>query len=132
MNDRVPCPSPTWGPTCNRFLKSVKCHPSKASRGYYYKNHVQYFDAVFRSLIELKRVLAPRARCVLVLQDSYYKDVHNDLPRVFIEMGHSVALRLTRRDDFALARTMAQVNPAARRYRSSSPATESVLCFSCK
>lgn len=122
-------PSEEWGDTCNRFLENMAAHPSKASGSYYLKNHVQYFDAIHRSLVEINRVLKPRGGCVLVVQDSYYKDVHNDLPQMFIEMATSMGLVLALRQNFRLRRTMAGINPSSREYRVDFGATESVLCL---
>ena len=126
----VPESLAAWGSTCNGFFQRLASHESKASQSYYYKNHLQYFDAIYRSLSELSRTLASQGICVLVVQDSYYKDVHNDLPQIFIEMADNNRLRLQRREDFSLLRTMARINPGARRYRKDFGATESVLCFS--
>jgi DNA modification methylase len=125
----VPAPDWDWGPTCNKFLDSVVSHGSKASATYYYKSHVQYFDVIYKSIKELKRTLKPEGACVLVVQDSYYKDIHNDLPKVFIEMAEANSLKLARRTDFHQLRTMAGINPAVRKYRGNFSATESVLCF---
>ena len=33
-----------WGKTCGRFISYLKAHPLKASAGYYYKTHLDYFD----------------------------------------------------------------------------------------
>jgi DNA modification methylase len=63
---------PLWGQTCVRFLKRLYKHASKASQTYYFKNHVQYFASLFKSLHEISRVLKPRGQCVIVVQDSYY------------------------------------------------------------
>jgi hypothetical protein len=125
----VPEPSPAWGMTCNTFLEQLVHHQSKASKSYYYKNHIQYFDAIYRSLAELHRILVPHGRCVLVVQDSYYKDIHNDLPQIFIEMAGANGLQLAHRVDFGLTRTMASIHPIVRRYRKNFGAVESVLCF---
>jgi len=129
----VPAVNPSqlkeWGPTCNAFLNKMLRHNSKASKSYYYKNHAQYFNAIFKSIGELHRSLADKGLCVIVVQDSFYKDVHNDLPRVFIEMASAYGLELGRREDFSMMRTMAGINPAVRKYRKDVSATESVLCF---
>jgi hypothetical protein len=125
----VPEPSLAWGTTCNTFLEQLVHHKSKASKSYYYKNHVQYFDAIYRSLTELHRILISHGRCILVVQDSYYKDIHNDLPQIFIEMAGANGLQLTHRVDFGLTRTMASIHPMVRRYRKDFGAIESVLCF---
>jgi SAM-dependent methyltransferase len=125
----APEESKEWGQTCLTFIEKLKNHESKASATYYYKNHLQYFDGLSKSLAELRRVLTEDGTCVLVVQDSYYKDIHNDLPKIVIEMAVSSSLELTRREDFSHARTMAAVNPAAKLYRKSFSATESVLVF---
>lgn len=118
-----------WGSTCSRFLKAVKKHPSKASDGYYYKTHLDYFDKMHRSLSSLAGALKDGGKAILVVQDSYYKDVHNDLAAIITDMGKSTDLHLGRRIDFHISRSMAGVNPHSRTYRKVSTAVESVLCF---
>ena len=116
-----------WGPTCNRFLTDLSAHPSKASQTYYLKNHLQYFDGLAISIREIGRVLKPGGACVLVVQDSYYKDIHTDLPTIALEMAAASELSAGRRVDFVHHRTRAGINPATRLYRSQLTATESVL-----
>ena len=123
----APEATPEWGATCNRFLETLASHTSKASSTYYYKNHVQYFDGIFRSLGEIARVQKPGSGCVLVVQDSYYKDVHNDLPRIVTEMAEAKGMALGRYGEFQLNRTLAAVNPGVRPYRATSKATEVAL-----
>lgn len=118
-----------WGKTCLTFLDRVAGHRSKASATYYLKSHLQYFDGVFRSLKEISRVLVDQGVCALVVQDSHYKDVHNDLPRIFVEMGEANGLRLGRQVDFENTRSMARVNTHARKYSPHLSAKESVLMF---
>lgn len=118
-----------WGPTCGRFLHAVKTHPSKASSGYYYKTHLDYFDKMQASIIGLGAALKDGGKAIFVVQDSYYKDVHNDLAAIITEMGKVADLRLGRRVDFHVSRSMAGVNPHSRTYRKTSSALESVLCF---
>lgn len=118
-----------WGSTCIRFLNAVKKHPSKASGGYYYKTHIDYFDKMHRSLTSLAVGLKDGGRAIFVVQDSHYKDIHNDLAAVMIDMGKAAGLHLGRRVDFNISRSMAGVNPHSRVYRKTSSAIESVLCF---
>jgi len=120
-------PSEDFGPTCLNFLRRLSAHKAKASSTYYYKNHLQYFHAISRSLSEIGRVLKPNGRCVLVVQDSYYKDLHTDLPNIMVEMAQRSRLELGDRFDFPLSRTMAGINPRTSEYRSSFTALESVL-----
>lgn len=122
-------PSPAWGKTCNQFLKRVSKHPSKASAGYYLKTHLDYFDKLARSISNLSTGLKPSAVAVFVVQDSYYKDVHNDLPEIVSEMCKTDDLILARREDFPLVRSMSGINPRSRVYDRAPGATETVLCF---
>jgi hypothetical protein len=118
-----------WGPACNHFLSRVEGHSSKASSTYYTKYFRQYFATAFVSLIELDRVLKHSGQCMLVVQDSYYKDVLNNLPLIFAEMAANVGWGLVRRLDFPVARTFAGIHPETRRYRQNFDAIESVLSF---
>jgi SAM-dependent methyltransferase len=119
---------PSWGRTCATFLDALKAHPSKASAGYYYKTHLDYFDKVSRSLGRVATALKPGGRAIFVVQDSYYKDIHNDLPQIFREMGTKTGLSFSHRKDFHL-RSMSDINPGRKTYERPSGATESVLSF---
>ena len=105
-----------WGASCARFLTAVRRHPSKASETYYLKYFHQYFASVQKSLSEIHRVLKRGGRCVLVVQDSYYKDVRNDLPAVFTEMAVNFGWQLTDRVDFHVKRTLRAINANAKKY----------------
>lgn len=129
ISETVPQVHPDWGPTCTGFLTAVESHVSKGSRSYYFKNYLQYFDAIYLSLEEIDRVLAENGHCIIVVQDSYYKELHNDLPLVFSEMGRSFGWSLHRREDFTMLHTMVGINRKTKRYRHSTEAIESVLMF---
>ena len=118
-----------WGDTCLKFLEAVRTHPTKASATYYYKTHLQYFQSIYRSLSELDRCLKHGAGLVLVIQDSYYKNLHNPLPDIFVEMATSKGFRLVEKFDFPVRRTQASLNPRVRPYRESTEAVESVITF---
>lgn len=120
-----------WGPTCSSFLSAVQNHSSKASSTYYLKYYRQYFASAFTSLREIDRVLKKMGQCVLVVQDSYYKEVQNDLPQIFIEMATGLGWSLKRKIDFQVKQTLAGVNPEVKAYRNAFQATESALIF-CK
>src|SRR5690606_20536484 len=100
-----------WGDTCTRLLDRIRRHPSKSSSGYYLRNHLQYFDGLFESLAELDRVLKPTGSCTIVVQDSWYKDVHTDLAAITKEMCLSHEWRFVGRDDHRVKRTYASINP---------------------
>jgi DNA modification methylase len=87
ISDLVPANDQEWGLACNNFLSRVATHSSKASSTYYLKYFRQYFATAYASLAELDRVLKKSGHCVLVVQDSYYKDVLNNLPLIFSQMA---------------------------------------------
>ena len=120
---------PEWGETCLAFLDKLRVHPSKASGGYYLKTHLDYFDKMSRSLAALAPALKPGGAAILVVQDSYYKELHNDLPTIIGEMGMAAGLALPRRVDFSSARSMSGINPYTRIYKRKGGALEAVLCF---
>lgn len=118
-----------WGHSCRSFLKAVEMHNSKASRSYYYRYYIQYFNSVYKSLLEIDRSLVESGKCVVVVQDSYYKNIHNDLAKIFCEMAENFEWTTVDRLDYHVKQTMAGCNREAMKYRSNSNATESVLIF---
>jgi DNA modification methylase len=122
-----PEPMREWGVTCLTILDSIKKHPSKASKSYYNKNYLQYFDDLYRSLTTIARCTKAGGNVVIVAQDSVYKGIHVDLPRVIEEMGGSLGLASTARDGFPVTRNMRQVNTRSRRYLADATSTEAVI-----
>jgi SAM-dependent methyltransferase len=116
-----------WGCTATTFLASVEAHSSHASASYYRKYFTQYVDALWRSLRELKRVLTPDGQTIVVVQDSYYKELHIDLARIVREMAEGLGWQRVDQTDFAIAKTKAAINPGARSWRGDFSATESAL-----
>jgi hypothetical protein len=110
------------------FLAAVESHDSKASATYYAHYFERYFDGLSSSLNEIDRVASSRAKMALVLQDSYYKEIRLDLAAVATEMLKPRNWQLLGHADFS-TRTLAAVNPRARKYRSTFTAAESVLLF---
>lgn len=122
-------PTKRWGDACLNFLDAIYEHDSKASKSYYYKSHLQYFDSIYNSMLEIERALRIGGGCVLVVQDSHYKDVYNNLPMIFREMAEQVGLQHLKTEHFAATRNMAKRNPSVKKYRLHATATESVLCL---
>jgi DNA modification methylase len=121
--------SESWGPTCATFLETLRKHRSKASGGYYYKTHVDYFDKVARSITNVTRALKLGGGSVIVVQDSYYKEVHNDLPGIITEICKIRGLDLRLRKDFLISRSMSGINQKSKIYNRKSERVEAVLCF---
>jgi len=127
--EHLPEPHKKWGKTCLTLIDRVSLHKSRASKSYYLKTKIQYFDGLYKSLAELNRALANSGECFLVVQDSYYKEIHVDLAQIVREMGSSVGWHCDFSRDFASSRTMVGVNRGARAYRTPDLSVESVLHF---
>lgn len=128
---KVPALAPNvkdeWGKKCIDFLNAVKNHPSKASSGYYYKNHVDYFDKLYNSMNFAAAKLRNGALATIIIQDSYYKDVHNDLPSILSDMLTNMGLALKGRHDFSSKRAMSGINKNHLTYKDYRNPTEAVL-----
>lgn len=120
-------PQAGWGRESRSFIGRVSRHGSKASGTYYRKYFLQYFHSLFSSLESIAQVLRPNGACAVVVQDSYYKEIRNDLARVVEQMGSNVGLLHTERMDFKVSRVRASMNTRARAYRSKFNAVESAV-----
>jgi hypothetical protein len=127
--DHIITASPEWGPACLKFLDASRRHPTKASAGYYYQTHLDYFEKMSRSIRHLASAIRSGGSAIFVVQDSFYKDLHNDLATFISQMASHRGLRLSRRYDFHLRRSMSGINPGSRAYSRRPGATESVLRF---
>lgn len=125
----APNPVRSWGPKCISFLRQVRDHSSKASKTYYLKNHMDYFDKMNKSVEMLSAGLKLQGTAVLVVQDSYYKDIWNPLPDIISEMACNHGLREKHRKAFASKRSMSGINSSSLAYRTHKTPIEMVLCF---
>jgi len=114
--------SARWGKTCVDLVKRVRRHPSKASATYYFKMHVQYFRDAEAIVRECLRVLKPRASAVFVVQDSWYKDIHIKLDRIYVEMARELGATSAETIQSEAVRThMGHVNTRAKQYGKGTP-----------
>jgi hypothetical protein len=67
--------------------------------------------------------------CFLVVQDSYYKDIHVDLAQIADDMAMSFDFTVEERFSFRSNRTMAGLNSIARGYKAKHNHVESVLVW---
>lgn len=123
-----PSISEAWGEKASTFLSDVHSHSSKASKTYYYRYYIAYLRGLFSSMAAIDRATKPDGAIGLVVQDSFFKDVHFDLPGILTEMGESLSRR-SERADFPVSRTKAAIHPVSREYRSTFDAMESLIVF---
>lgn len=80
-------------PDVERVLRRVSEHPSYASSGYYFRNLSQYFVDAQASLHQISSKLRSGGVCLIVVQNSYYKEVEIDLPCLYASMAKGAGFR---------------------------------------
>jgi hypothetical protein len=122
-------PDPKWGSECNKTLAEIRAHHSYASERYYFWHYFQYFKSLYKSLEIMISRLRKRGKGVIVLQDSFYKDIEIRLDIIAIDMlsSMSVAARSVRRDE--VKNNMKQLNPAHQKVGANKKSNEHSIFF---
>jgi DNA modification methylase len=115
--------------TLARFMTDVAAHDSHAAETYYWKFYSSYFEGMKRSFSEIERVTRPGSPVVLVVQDSWFKQLRVPVPEILVEMGERLGWRTLRQHDYPVHTNRAGMHRHARTYRSTTRATETVLIF---
>ena len=122
-------PAREVGVTARATLDAITNHPSKASRTYYSKWFAQYLAGYAGSLAQMAQVTSRTGIIGLVVQDSYYKELHIDLAQITTEILDAWGWQLHRSYTFAPRSSRAQVNPRAIAYRNDARPQEQALFF---
>jgi hypothetical protein len=109
-------PSEVWGTTCLGTLERIAQHPSKASSSYYYWTYFKYFEDAFRMLTNLKTFSVSGANGALVVQNSYYKELVIDLPKILVEMANSTGIEARVKRSEVVRTHMGSLSPHQIRY----------------
>ncbi|WP_035050936.1 DNA methyltransferase [Carnobacterium pleistocenium] len=115
--------------TAQKFIYSVNLHQSKASKTYYRRQYMQYFEGINHSISEINRVSKTNAKVYIVVQDSFYKDIYLDLALVFKEIFENYNWSLLLKKDFEKKNTMVSINKNTKNYRNITKPKETVLVF---
>jgi hypothetical protein len=127
-NDVHP-PCTTWGERCLATLEGISSHPSRASSGYYAKQYCQYFGDLATSFHQMRFLSKAGSYCVMVLQDSLYKNIHVDLPEIAVEMAKHARFDFVGSHSFEASHSFRHINSRARFHHDRWDATEKVLKF---
>lgn len=117
----------SWPESVKQTLVSIREHNSKASDSYYYKTYHQYFSDAMQALNSIRLSLKREATVALVLQDSYYKEIHIDLPNLYVSMGSTCGLRGNIACDTPVRTVLSSINPGTKAYRKNWAYRESVV-----
>ena len=109
------------------LLDRITEHPARDSSGYYRRQFQQYLTDASAACKEIARVLKPGGKCVLVVQDSYYQDIHVRLGQIFEQEMASSGLSLDSLEETEVVRNLITLNTQASAARGSAPVSEFVL-----
>ena len=108
--------SPQLSSIASDLLHAINSHPSRASSGYYIKQARQYLSDLTSSLDELTRVTRENGLLHIVVQDSYYKDIHVALADICIAELQARGWILEAQKDFIVKRIFTSLNRSAQSY----------------
>lgn len=113
----------------NDVLQKISNHNSKAAQSYYYKTFYQYFFDMDKSVAEIARVLKQDGVISIVLQDTWFKNVHIDTPNIIRMMFEKYGLKLLSINTETVTNNMRYINTRSKKYGSNIN-HESVLIMS--
>lgn len=99
------------------LIEKIGKHESKASTGYYRSFFQNYFRDVQRLLREIARVLKSKGSAIVVVQDSWYKDIHVPLGNLFLDLAAAVGLEGGLARSELVRQTLTRINVQAAAYR---------------
>lgn len=111
---------------CNSVLDKIEFHSSKASKSYYLKTYKQYFFEMEQSIAEISRVLRKNKHAVLVIQESWFKNIRIDLPKIVLELAekHHMNGHIER---YAVKQNIVNINTKSRKYTAKKEIYEAVI-----
>ncbi|MDH6260006.1 hypothetical protein M2427_003940 [Bradyrhizobium sp. BR13661] len=119
-----------WGDRCRETLNSIYNHASYASQRYYYHIHADYFRRLSATILQLARLMKDRAEGIVVLQDSFYKDIKIPTPQICAEMLNNAGFESSIVRTTSVKAHMGRLSPAQTLYAPEKILGESVVYFS--
>ena len=118
-----------WGRECLRVIDEIRGHQSYASDSYYVWTYYQYFKSAYQSLKNLRDISSNAGRGVLVVQDSYYKNLRIPLSDIMAEMlvGLSFSAKVVKKD--VVGSHMKYISPRQQENAKNKKLSEDVVYF---
>ena len=111
------------------LLPAIERHPSKGSRSYYRPWMANYLRSLQAGLLEMHRIVKPDGPICVVVQDSYYKEIHVDMQRIVAETLEAAGRALVARHDYPAPNPRRQQHNGDGSRTVKRPSTESLLVF---
>ncbi|MBD3653873.1 DNA methyltransferase [Kangiella sp.] len=118
-----------WGKKCLDILNKIRSHDSYASESYYIWTYYQYFSSLYETFNNIYRLMKRNAKGLIVLQDSFYKDLHIPLSCIAVEMLESIGFTANVLKKSEVKINMRQLNPSHQKQKLKKKASEDVVYF---
>lgn len=116
--------------TAEQLLDEIAVHPTKASGTYYLRFFRQYFGDLLQFLRWLDRCSTRTCSGILVIQDSYYKEIKIPIVHILKELANSCNFDVSVAHEESRSRHMGSINPHQRAHAPRKSLTEYTLLFS--
>jgi hypothetical protein len=123
-------PTPLLPPSALEVLHSIRTHSSYASKRYYYKGFLYYFSDMFSAIEQMHRWLRRGGLLVMVVQDTYYKELYVPTADVLVDVAIAVGFKFHGRRDWRVRQYLSHLSPHSRRSLPNRKLNESVIAFS--
>lgn len=113
-------------------LERIRTHGSYASERYYYKGFLYYFADMYSAMARMRVWLRRRGLLLMVVQDTYYKDIHIPTASLLLDLAESLGYTIQARRDWPVRQYLSRLSPHSRRAMAKNSRTlrESVVILS--
>ena len=125
----APSSEPIHSRSATDLLPAIERHPSKGSRSYYRPWMANYLGSLQAGLLETHRIVRPDGVICVVVQDSYYKEIHVDMQGIVAETLEAAGRALVARHDYPAPNPRRQQHNGDGSRSVKRPSTESLLVF---
>jgi hypothetical protein len=115
--------------SAERLIEAIRTHPSYASESYYVKGFRYYFEDMAVALERFNEWLSLSGVLVIVVQNTYYKEILVPVADILIEMAEASGFKLQERRDFKVKTALSRLSPFSRKSTPKHELSESVLLF---
>lgn len=111
-------------------LEEIRTHSSYASKRYYSKGFLYYFADMHDALLAMHRWLRDGGLLLMVVQDSYYKNIYVPTADLLTDLAEAIGFQLAGRHDWRVLRHLSLLSPHSRQFARNRPLCESVIALS--
>lgn len=119
-----------FGKTCQEVLDKIDNHESYASKSYYFWIYFQYFSSLQKSLSVISNICKKNCNGLIVIENSFYKDIDIDLGFITKEMLSTLGLKAEVIKAEPIKARLKYVNPKHKRNTKEQSVSENVVFFS--